>query len=495
MEQKSVTKVISVKGMTCSSCELKIEKKLKSLQGVIDVKAMYISSNVYVTYDVNLIGLDMIIEQLEKLDFEVVGNYGIAGQAAKSTENKNSIIMDRITKVLGVIIILISTHIILKNALGIDIPGYFSDLASLKYLPELGTNASLGLLFLVGLLTSFHCVGMCGGIVLSQCVGDSGLSKAEGKSEVLKPTLMYNIGRVISYTVIGGIAGGIGAAISFSGHGKGIVAIIGGLFMIIMGINMLGAFPVLRKLRLSMPKAFGEKLHNSRGNKGPFYIGLLNGLMPCGPLQMMQLYALGTGSIMLGALSMLVYSLGTVPLMLGLGALSTLLGKKYTHKVMKVSAALVIILGIMMMGRGLSLSGITIAAKNTVSQSIEGIARLDGDIQVVTSSIGSRSYAPVVVQKGIPVRWAIKADKQNLNGCNNAITIPEYGIEKKLMPGDNIIEFTPQKTGNITFTCWMGMITSNIKVVDNVNEIDPNKMKKEIEGSNPAKSSGGGCCN
>lgn len=60
----------------------------------------------------------------------------------------------------------------------------------------------------------------------------------------------------------------------------------------------------------------------------------------------------------------------------------------------------------------------------------------------------------------------IKAEKSSLNGCNNSIIIPAYGIEKPLAVGDNIIEFTPTESGTIPFSCWMGMIRSSITVTD-----------------------------
>ena len=81
---------------------------------------------------------------------------------------------------------------------------------------------------------------MCGGINLSQCVN----AGAEGGNDAkLKPSLLYNLGRVTSYTIIGGIVGAIGAAVSFSGWARGLVAIVSGLFMIIMGLSMTGLFP------------------------------------------------------------------------------------------------------------------------------------------------------------------------------------------------------------------------------------------------------------
>ena len=61
----------------------------------------------------------------------------------------------------------------------------------------------------------------------------------------------------------------------------------------------------------------------------------------------------------------------------------------------------------------------------------------------------------------------IHVDKKNLTGCNNKIELKEFNIEKELVVGDNIIEFTPTKEGTYNYTCWMNMIKNNITVIDN----------------------------
>ncbi|HBF38052.1 MAG TPA: Ig domain-containing protein, partial [Firmicutes bacterium] len=204
---------------------------------------------------------------------------------------------------------------------------------------------------------------------------------------------------------------------------------------------------------------------------GSFLIGMLSGLMPCGPLQIVELYALGTGSALFGALSMFCFAMGTVPLLFTLGTLHSTLLKKYTHSILKISAILVIFLGLVMIGRGLALSGIvTFGFENTVAADT-GISHVAGNIQTVVTSIKSERYPTIVVQQGIPVRWIIKADSKNLNGCNQAITIPKLKIVKKLRVGENLIEFTPHKIGDIIYTCWMGMIKSQITVVVDIAKV------------------------
>jgi hypothetical protein len=97
-------------------------------------------------------------------------------------------------------------------------------------------------------------------------------------------------------------------------------------------------------------------------------------------------------------------------------------------------------------------------------------ATVEGDVQTITSQFTSRRYAPITVQAGIPVRWTIQVAQGNLTGCNNAMLIRQFNIEQRLKVGDTVVEFTPEKTGTIPYSCWMGMIRSTITVVDDLAE-------------------------
>jgi sulfite exporter TauE/SafE/plastocyanin domain-containing protein len=293
---------------------------------------------------------------------------------------------------------------------------------------------------------------------------------------------MYNFGRVISYTVIGGIVGALGSVVSLSGSFQGIMQIVAGIFMVIMGLNMLNIFPWLRRFNLRMPKIFAKKIYEQKRSNSPLYVGLLNGLMPCGPLQAMQLYALSTGSPVKGALSMFLFSIGTVPLMLTFGAISSFLSKKFTHKMMTAGAVLVLVLGVFMFNNGVSLSGLRVPEIVGKAESVSGtnngtkssggnIAEIKDGVQTVTTTLASGKYQPIVVQKGIPVKWTITADASNINGCNNSMVIRKYGITHDFQPGDNVIEFTPTESGTVPYSCWMGMIRSKITVVDDLSQV------------------------
>jgi plastocyanin domain-containing protein len=219
-----------------------------------------------------------------------------------------------------------------------------------------------------------------------------------------------------------------------------------------------------------MPRGLARRIDERKGaSKSPMIVGLLNGLMPCGPLQAMQLYALSAGSAAAGALSMLLFSLGTVPLMFGLGALSSVLSKKFTRKVMTVGAALVVFLGLSMLSQGFVLSGLSLdfLSGTAASNAAEApAASVEDGYQIVTGTLRSGRYPAITVRAGIPVKWTIDAPEGSINGCNNRMLIPEFGIEHKFTTGANLIEFTPTETGRFPYSCWMGMIRGTITVVD-----------------------------
>jgi len=448
MKSKLIRKTLRIGGMTCVSCQNKIEKKLRNTVGIESADVNYNQGTAVVAFDADLVTLREIEAIIGALDYEVLADEKPASNGKR---------------VAAILIIVLAAYMLLRQFGLMDIFNLF---------PTAEAGMGYGMLFVIGLLTSVHCVAMCGGINLSQCIPQTASGGSAGKSAALRPSFLYNLGRVISYTVIGAVVGALGSVISFTGAMRGIVQLLAGVFMVIMGVNMLGVFPSLRKFAPRMPRVFSRRINVEKGkNNSPFYIGLLNGLMPCGPLQAMQIYALSTGSPVKGALSMLLFSLGTVPLMFALGALSSVLTKRFTHKVMTAGAALVVILGITMFTQGWTLSGLSVLSLNftagpqAIASTGPNIAVEDG-YQIVNSTLASNRYPAITVVAGTPVRWTIDAPKGSINGCNDTMIIPEYDVEYAFRTGANVIEFTPDKAGVFPYSCWMGMIRSTITVVE-----------------------------
>lgn len=450
--------VIKVYDMTCTSCEKKVEKVLREVNGVKNVSASYSNQQVDVEYDDIVCTKEQIKEAIKKSGY--------------STENSNNI------KFIGFFVIVAAILLLGSSTAGFDMNAKLN-------------GASYFVLFLVGMLTSVHCVGMCGGIMLTQSISNEKSSKLK----TLMPSILYNAGRITSYTIIGGIVGALGSVLSLSIHVKAGLQIFAGIFMIIMGLNMAG-FSAFRKFNIRLP---WSSCSLKKKPKTPFLVGMLNGLMPCGPLQTMQLYALGTGSAINGAISMFLFSLGTVPLMLLFGAISGFLSKGYTKKLLRFSGILVVILGVIMGNRGLALAGVNTPNMNTVTNVLSGskdnsnqsnVAKptIENGVQVIKMTADGNGYTPNVfyVQKNMPVKWIISG--KQITSCNNAIVVQSLNIQKTLTSGENVIEFTP-KDSDINFSCWMGMISGVIKVTDNIDSVDTSKVAPV-----PQQSSGMSCC-
>lgn len=430
---------IKVYEMTCSSCETRVEKAVLKNEGVLKAKASFAEQNLEIEYDDEKVKLNKIKEEIVK--------------AGYSTEKSD-------LRFFGILIIAAAVVLLGFNTRGFDMEGILQ-------------NASYGVLFLAGVLTSIHCVGMCGGIMITQSIS----TESKNKFDALKPAILYNMGRVISYTILGAVIGAVGSAFSLSIKSKAAVQIIAGAFMIMMGFNMAG-FKMFRKFQLHMPKSFC-KIKSKYSS--PFVVGLLNGLMPCGPLQTMQIFALGTSSPVKGALAMLAFSLGTVPLMLTFGGLSGLLSKGYTKKLLKMSGVLVIVLGLIMSNRGFAIIGIAPANVFALDKAEKSIgentnpnvakAVMEDGVQVIRMTVNNQGFVPnsFYVQKGIPVKWII--DGKEINSCNNAVIVPSMDLQQVVKSGENIIELTPSDK-DISFSCWMGMIGGVIRVVDKLNTVD-----------------------
>lgn len=444
------TKELRIGGMTCISCQNKIEKKLRNTAGIEKAEVSYNAGTALVTFDTDIISYQSITGIIENLGYSVIPDQG--------RERKDT------GRTVGILMIIASLYLFLEQSglLNVLVPSQLAD-----------KTMGYGMLFLIGLITSVHCVAMCGGINLSQCIPKSGQEELnQGRLAAFRPAFLYNLGRVISYTAVGFLAGGLGAAVTFSNTFQGVLKLAAGIFMVIMGINMLGIFPWLRRLNPRMPKFIAVRIQKQKSkSSSPFFVGLLNGLMPCGPLQAMQIYALSTGNPFSGALSMFLFSIGTVPLMFFLGALSTVLSKKFSSRVMTAGAVLVVVLGLSMFTQGVSLAGISPSA---ILPGLAGISgnqqessdqiKIEDGVQVINSTLSPGRYPNIKVQAGIPVKWIIDAPAGSINGCNNRMIIRAYGIEYSFHTGENVVEFTPDKTGKIPYSCWMGMIRGSINV-------------------------------
>lgn len=441
---------IYIDGMTCINCQIRIENELKKEPALTDISVSYETGEASFSYNPNRISLRQITDIINKM--------GYSATSEKLSCKKK--ILQSIAEILLIVVLFgILQYLGILNYL---VPASLAD-----------SGMSYGMLFVIGLLTSVHCIAMCGGINLSQTL-QKDISEEISRA-MFRNSFLYNAGRVVSYTVVGGILGAVGGLAGFgtdlqtSSLIQGILKLAAGTVMIVMGINMLGIFPWLRKFRIRIPLLY-KRVGNKR--KTPFIIGLCNGLMPCGPLQSVQIIALASGSLLAGAFSMFCFSIGTVPLMLGFGSAIAFLGKRFTGLVLKAGSILIVVMGLSMVTQGTALAGlnsrqISRMAADTGSQTTGDTAVEKNGTQYVYSQLQSGKYPDITVRAGEPVEWEIEASEDNINGCNYKIFLQDFGLEHTFTEGKNIIKFTPEQAGTYTYTCWMGMITGKIHVENN----------------------------
>lgn len=311
---KTETQELKIRGMICRSCVGEVEALLLHTRGVIRAKVSYLKGRAQLEYDPELMSLSDVQRRLAENGYQS-GDRGLSGVALDG---------------LCLALTLLLTWLLLGSS---------------HHSMELGNSAGFGAAFLLGLMTSPHCLGMCGGILLGNC--------AQNRSPALA-SLAYNVGRILSYTAIGGIFGALGTVIAYSMSVKSMVFTMAGLVVVLIGLNLWGLLPGLASLFPLQPSFCQLPTQTQKRFAGrPLVIGLFTGLMPCGSLYAMWLHAVSGGSAAYGAESMLAFALGTAPLLFLFGALGALIPKKWNKYFLKASAVLVTAIGLKMLITGL----------------------------------------------------------------------------------------------------------------------------------------------
>jgi len=200
----------------------------------------------------------------------------------------------------------------------------------------------------IAFLGSFgHCIGMCGGIVLAYST-----IKIDPRSSKVSQSfahLLYSLGRVFTYSILGAMFGALGGVITFSNNANGALLIFAGVAMILAGLSLMGKIKFLTLIEhsfssSSLYKNAFKKVLNSKSNLSFFVLGMLNGLLPCGFVYFFAITAASTASPLYGALVMAIFGLSTIPAMFGLGFLATLTSATSFRNMMMSLASIAVIL-------------------------------------------------------------------------------------------------------------------------------------------------------
>ncbi len=206
---------------------------------------------------------------------------------------------------------------------------------------------SLTTIATIAFLGSFgHCIGMCGGIVLAY---------SAAKIDPARPTyskaishLLYSLGRVFTYTLLGSIFGFIGGVATFNHIANGVLLIFAGVIMLLSGFSLMGFLKFLTNIEhkfssSNIYKKNFKSILNSQSKSSFFTLGMLNGLLPCGFVYFFAISAASSGSAFYGALVMFVFGLATIPAMFSMGFLASLAKAIKFRKTMMILSSIAII--------------------------------------------------------------------------------------------------------------------------------------------------------
>ncbi|MFA4942300.1 MAG: sulfite exporter TauE/SafE family protein [Patescibacteria group bacterium] len=446
---------LSVSGLHCRSCELLLEVEIKNITGVVNVEVSQSKGLISISYQGDL-DLNRVKEVIIKLGYGV--NEDGKKEDVKTITGKDYLNIFLIFLVL-MIIFLISKKLAWFNW----------DLNS--------NNMTWPLIILVGLTAGFSsCMSLVGGLVLGISANYSKNHPTQNIWSKFKPHLLFNLGRIGGYFILGGLLGLVGEAFQLSTLAISSITFLAALIMIFMGLKMTGLFPGLEKVNLTLPKFIGRRFSTVKKEAEMVWSrillsGALTFFLPCGFTQAMQVYAISSADFLAGGLIMALFALGTTPGLLTLGGLVAVLKGKRLQFFYKVISVILIIFGILNIANVLRLSGVDFsellpAASSKQISSIDPNVKIEDGVQVARMEENSRGYSPnsFKIIKGVPVKWII--DAKAPYSCASALVVKSLKIRKMLVAGENVVEFTPTEIGKIKFSCSMGMYTGYFEVVE-----------------------------
>lgn len=431
--------------MHCKSCEILVEDGLKTIEGVKKVSVSHTKGEAIM----EIVGDEPSYAQVKKI-IQKAG-YTIGGAddlpwMSTDAEDYFSLLLSGS--------ILFTLYLIAK----------ISGLLDLNFNT---TGGNIWVVVLVGLAAGFSsCMALVGGLTLGFSARHAELHPQATSLQKFRPHLFFNVGRLIGYAGFGGLIGLIGSAIRPSPSVLGLMSMVVGAVMMFLGLKLINIFPVLSNKTITLPKSISNVLGLRNSDKeynhtSAFTAGALTFFLPCGFTQTMQLYAVSTGSITKGALIMFLFAVGTAPGLLGIGGLSSVFKGEKARIFFATAGLAVILLGAINVTNASRLISFPIKQAPKINESV-----LTGNVQEVRMTQDATGYSPnqFTIKKGIPVRWIINSVSQY--SCANYIIMSAYDISQALKPGENIIEFTPTETGELKFSCSMGMYRGSFTVED-----------------------------
>lgn len=482
----SISQNYLIKGMHCASCAILIEKEVGEMGVFENINVSRKEDKLSLTLKnksrkfptlkelnsaVNPFGYEVLAYKDKRTKGK--GNRGVKDTSLISFKNGSLIINKE--KLSSFIFVLVGLVLIFWVYKIFEHWGIVSAV-------NVNENSKLSVFFLFGIVAGLSsCFALVGSIVLS--MSKKWYDSYKGENSTLQkmfPHLLFNIGRLVSFFVFGGILGLLGEMFSISENVIAIFSIVIAIVIILTGFQLIGLklIPDIEvPVKIKETKFKGLSLQRV----SPFITGFLTFFLPCGFTLTAQGIAILSSNFWGGAFIMLIFALGTMPtlLLVGFSVTKFYANNNISKQIIKLVAVLIIIFGFSIINLQLVRLGLpnfkdltsrifSSSSEKVTSAQNDGLPPIVDGKQIVKSRASANGYTPetIYVRKGIPVRWEIT--DVGTSGCSNAIIAKDFfqGRIELTLGNTSVKEFTPQKVGTFRYSCWMGMITGTIVVVE-----------------------------
>ncbi len=453
-----ISTVVPVAGMTCRTCEVRIQKYVGRLPGVHRARASAVHGRVEIESTAPVPAV-AIAKAINAAGYEVGRTPWLAGDSDVW-----------LTAVAGVA--LVAVLAVLAQATGLT--GLANGAGDLS-------RGGLLVALLLGLAAGVStCMALVGGLVLALSASFQARRRATGAAEggvmsQMRPALVFMAGRIVGYGVLGAALGALGASVTMPPQVTAMLMITVAIVMTILGTRLTGLSPRIATWSPTFPIGLGRRLGLGDEGAGAYSdaraagLGAASFFLPCGFTQAVQIYALSTGSPLFAGAIMATFAIGTAPGLLALAGLPVVVPTSMRPTLLRLVGVVVIGFAFINASAGLRLSGLTFPSLGVETAAAApppatGVAA-DGT-QALTTYQDAGGYSPgnVSIYAGTPTRWTIESRASGT--CAVLVVVPSLNIQVRLHEGPNTIDLPALPAGTLGYSCAMGMYSGRITIVD-----------------------------
>lgn len=462
-EPQLYERTVPIKGMHCASCELLIADELASILGVEQATASLKTHSATVKSR-GRVSDYAIYDAIKAAGYEVGTEDG-----KKPFFSRNAKVWRDFFSGVAIVGVLVWFFTILG----------FGNLADTT-----ATGSGTGTIALiVGLTAGFStCMALIGGLVLGVASRHAENHPTDTMLQKFRPHVFFNIGRIVSFAVLGAVIGWIGSAFALKGSLLGFLTVVVGFVMLVLGLQLTELFPRITKgltLPSGLSKFFGIKQRERReySNKNAFLLGAATFFLPCGFTQAMQLLAVSTGNPLQAAIIMGAFAVGTTPGLLSLGGLTSVVKGAFAQRFFRVVGVAVVAMAFVNLSNGYTLMGLDRLVDKLKPEPVSVVQEAGADVSASTDEVAilNTTYrlrgdiSPSTFRAKVGQKTTLLVDvKDNGQGCMSTIMIiglndtPQYLKKGKKLE----LTFTATEPGSYTIACAMGVPRGTITVTE-----------------------------